>query len=414
MALNQFMHPRNIYKDNPPNFKELGDRFPSFKKHVRYSASGKPFVDFRQPEVVRCLSVCLFEKDFNLKVELPPDRLAPTLPLRLNYLLWLQDLVGCLPKCNDLTVLDIGCGSSCVYPLLGCTLDQTWKFEATEVNEKNMTFAQKNVENNNLTDRITISHVTNDTPLLGVEFDACMCNPPFFTDDDVIKPVPNRPTPNSSNSGSACEIVGGDFLYAERMFQESLKLKDRRPWYTIMIGKKSSFIKTKELLHHDDVKTIAFTEFCQGRTMRWGVAWSFKEIDISALPQVKPKKKRKKKLLRFPSKFLTINETLDCIKGILTSLSIEYLQQEFVFTLKGNVCAGMPNRKSRRLARLPVAAESEVPAKKLKVDNFASEFECVLSVLPAEFGPALIELTSRTELYSDLLNRFYLYVRERL
>ena len=35
-----------------------------------------------------------FGHSFLMQVELPPANLVPTIPLRLNYLLWLQDLVG--------------------------------------------------------------------------------------------------------------------------------------------------------------------------------------------------------------------------------------------------------------------------------------------------------------------------------
>lgn len=38
------------------------------------------------------LTTILLKKDFDLDVYLPIGKLIPTIPLRLNYLLWLEDL----------------------------------------------------------------------------------------------------------------------------------------------------------------------------------------------------------------------------------------------------------------------------------------------------------------------------------
>ena len=40
------------------------------------------------------LSKCLLKKDFGLDIEFPQGSLAPSLTLKLNYLLWIQDLLA--------------------------------------------------------------------------------------------------------------------------------------------------------------------------------------------------------------------------------------------------------------------------------------------------------------------------------
>lgn len=49
--------------------------------------------NFKDLEAVRVLTSTLLKEDFDLDVDIPSSRLIPTLPLRLNYLLWLEDIV---------------------------------------------------------------------------------------------------------------------------------------------------------------------------------------------------------------------------------------------------------------------------------------------------------------------------------
>lgn len=63
-------------------------------------------VDFKNPACLRALTWALLKDDFQLDVQLPLDRLIPTIPLRLNYILWLEDIFGI--SCSALTGIDIG------------------------------------------------------------------------------------------------------------------------------------------------------------------------------------------------------------------------------------------------------------------------------------------------------------------
>lgn len=40
------------------------------------------------------LSKILLKEDFNLIVEFPPDSLVPTIPSRLNYIHWIEDIIN--------------------------------------------------------------------------------------------------------------------------------------------------------------------------------------------------------------------------------------------------------------------------------------------------------------------------------
>ena len=64
-------------------------------------------LDFKKVEGLRALTWALLKDDWGLDMDLPPDRLVPTIPLRLNYLLWLEDL---LDGQTHVRGVDIGTG----------------------------------------------------------------------------------------------------------------------------------------------------------------------------------------------------------------------------------------------------------------------------------------------------------------
>lgn len=139
------------------------------------SSTVKNSIDFRDPAALRTLTEVLLKHDFQLHVPLREDRLCPPVPNRLNYVLWLQDLLaeqgrvlnaieslefellrdkhkllgksqqepsskrrkyshlteadaqGQTPEreTNSLLGLDIGTGASLIYPLLCCSFHPT-------------------------------------------------------------------------------------------------------------------------------------------------------------------------------------------------------------------------------------------------------------------------------------------------
>lgn len=54
-------------------------------------------------------------------------------------------------------------------------------------------------------------------------------------------------------------------------------MQDRIHWYTTMVGKKATLKAIRQVLFRLPVAAIRVTEFAQGRTSRWGIAWSFAE-----------------------------------------------------------------------------------------------------------------------------------------
>ncbi|XP_073091126.1 RNA N(6)-adenosine-methyltransferase METTL16 isoform X1 [Manis javanica] len=303
MALSKSMHARNRYKDKPPDFAYLASKYPDFKQHVQINLNGRVSLNFKDPEAVRALTCTLLREDFGLSIDIPLERLIPTVPLRLNYIHWVEDLIG--HQDSDKSTLrrgiDIGTGASCIYPLLGTTLNG-WYFLATEVDDMCFNYAKKNVEQNNLSDLIKVVKVPQKTLLMDalkeeseIIYDFCMCNPPFFANQLEAKGVNSRnarrPPPSSVNTGGITEIMaeGGELEFVKRIIHDSLQLKKRLRWYSCMLGKKCSLAPLKEELRVQGVPKVTYTEFCQGRTMRWALAWSFYDDVTVPGPTVRDK-----------------------------------------------------------------------------------------------------------------------------
>eukprot|EP00658_Telonema_sp_P-2_P036211 TRINITY_DN26239_c0_g3_i1.p1 TRINITY_DN26239_c0_g3~~TRINITY_DN26239_c0_g3_i1.p1 ORF type:complete len:129 (+),score=37.20 TRINITY_DN26239_c0_g3_i1:273-659(+) len=90
------MHPRNRYKAAPPDFKALAQKYPRFAPYVSLGPSGDGYasIDWKEPKALLELTRALLHQDFDLDWDMPLDRLCPTVTSRLNYIHWMEDLVG--------------------------------------------------------------------------------------------------------------------------------------------------------------------------------------------------------------------------------------------------------------------------------------------------------------------------------
>uniref|UniRef100_A0A182PKE1 U6 small nuclear RNA (adenine-(43)-N(6))-methyltransferase n=1 Tax=Anopheles epiroticus TaxID=199890 RepID=A0A182PKE1_9DIPT len=304
MAVNDFMHPRNRYRQKP-NFRQLVKLYPELNEVASVDISGKVKLDYRNKHAVHLLSKCLLLRDFGLKLELPPNKLVPTLPLRLNYIHWLED-IGAVARWEErkdpVRGIDIGCGASCIYPLLAVVQsNKRWHMVAIEKATDSVESAKANVIRNKLQSYINVKAQKQEgnTILLDVmqqdfpneRFDFCMCNPPFFdSSGKAMQPqdrTGRRREPSNASTGSIEELCteGGEVTFISQIIDESVQLKDRISVYTTMIGHKKSFDTIQRVLNNASIHNTAGSRFCQGNTTRWAVAWSFDDkVSLSLVP----------------------------------------------------------------------------------------------------------------------------------
>ncbi|KAH7924188.1 hypothetical protein BV22DRAFT_1166095 [Leucogyrophana mollusca] len=281
------MHSRNPYR-NPPDFAALARQYLPLKPYVSSAPNGTSTIDFKDPVAQRRLTEALLQRDFDIQLTLPDDRLCPPcLPSRLNYVLWLQDIIEVVSsKVDVVRGVDIGTGASAIYPLLACKLDPSWIMTATDIDEASLRSARANVERNNLCDRITVLQAAHNDPIfslldvdINTQFDFTMCNPPFYSSAEEIASSSDAKEygPSAVCTGVDVEMItpGGESEFVTRMVTESLRHKSRCRWFTSMLGKMSTVPVVVALLRLNKIDNYAITEFVQGQTRRWAIAWSF-------------------------------------------------------------------------------------------------------------------------------------------
>lgn len=251
--------------------------------------NGKIKLDFKDPEAVRILTKCCLKKDFNLDIEIPSDKLLPTLPLRINYILWIEDLLSHCKIKDEIVGIDIGTGACCIYCLLSVRMNSDWKMFALEIDTDNINYAKTNILRNQLDDKIVVIDQNGSDKifekLIAINDNQktfTICNPPFFTSEKEMIEGENRTGKrkryHSSPIRESLETVfndGGELGFVTKILDESLQLRNKIDIYSTMFGCKKNFEKFKALLKSHKVENFTVTEFVQGKVYRWAIAWSF-------------------------------------------------------------------------------------------------------------------------------------------
>ena len=286
----------------------------------------KASLDWSNAEAVMNLTKVLLKHDYQIEWDMPLNHLCPPVTNRANYIHWINDLLELnqTGELQDIVGIDVGTGASCIYPLLGHRING-WKFIATDIDEESLKLSRENIMKNDssfgesifltLVDESCGDILNNIMKYIGnshylkldwitnlQKVDFTMCNPPFFDVDETI----NR-NPKNDCRGNKNEMitVGGEEDFVVKMIDESVILLSdsatntifKNCWFTSMLGKKRSLQVLKEHITRTNNRvfseqltghSIIFhsTEFIQGKTTRWGIAWKFEKRAQIAQSQI--------------------------------------------------------------------------------------------------------------------------------
>ncbi|KAK5175513.1 uncharacterized protein LTR77_000652 [Saxophila tyrrhenica] len=279
------------------DFDDLAKRNPDWAA-VCETARKSKWIDFQDPKVVLQLTNSLLKCDFSIAaLDLPDDRLCPPVPVRWNYVRWIQELLDTTSDSysdrydpeRQAIGLDVGVGASAIYPLLAASTRPEWRIAGTDIDQHSLDYARRNVDNNGLSKRVKLALTTSDAPIiplqaLGVEeLDFVMTNPPFYTSEaDMQASYGSKQLPPSAIcTGSDNEMIcsGGDVGFVLRILEQSLQLREKVQWYTAMLGKLSSLQQIVAKLKEHDITNFAVACLQAGhKTKRWAVGWSFQDF----------------------------------------------------------------------------------------------------------------------------------------
>ncbi|GLW36304.1 23S rRNA (adenine(1618)-N(6))-methyltransferase RlmF [Pectobacterium actinidiae] len=293
------LHPRNRHRDRY-DFPALKQSYPALTPFVTVNAYGDESVDFANPEAVKALNQALLQHFYQIEHWTIPDGfLCPPIPGRADYLHHLADLLAednrsVVPR--DASVLDVGCGANCIYPLIGHR-EYGWRFTGSEINPQAMKAANETIEANpGLNRSIRLRRQKNSKAILaGIihkndTFDAVMCNPPFHASAEDARQGSQRKLHNLGldkrsplNFGGQqdelwCE--GGESAFIGQMIKESAGFARQCLWFTSLVSRKENLPEIYRALEAVDAEKVRTIDMAQGQKQSRFVAWSF--LDTAA------------------------------------------------------------------------------------------------------------------------------------
>jgi 23S rRNA (adenine1618-N6)-methyltransferase len=301
------LHPRNI-NNKSYDFETLIKAYSKLASFVKKNEYDSLSLNYSDPKAVMCLNQALITHHYSVKDwSVPKGHLCPPVPGRADYIHYIADLLsedGEPPVGTSIKGLDIGTGTSCIYPILGNSI-YGWKFVGSDISSTATNHA-KSILNSNpkLKKNIKVrhqeaaKHIFKGIIKFEEQFDFTMCNPPFYSSlkeasKNTARKI-NNLNKNKDKKGHDTSIEkksnfggveselwcpGGEVAFIKNMIQESIEFKEQCVWFTTLVSNNSNlpvFYKILEDLGDVEVRTI---EMNQGKKVSHILAWHFKIND---------------------------------------------------------------------------------------------------------------------------------------
>lgn len=291
------LHPRNPHRFRY-DFAELIKSCPELGQYVKENQYGNESINFADPSAVKMLNTALLKHFYGISYwEIPEKYLCPPIPGRADYIHYIADLLAScngtkVPEGESISVLDIGTGANCVYPLIGHH-EYGWNFTGTDIDPVSINSAQKIIDLNNLAGHIDLriqkSHSEIFCGIIKPEekFDITICNPPFHASAEDAEAGTLRKLSNLNSKKITGPILnfggqnrelwtpGGEEFFIDNMIKESSQFSSNCFWFTTLVSKKSTLpgiYKALKKVKASEVRTI---DMAQGQKISRIAAWTF-------------------------------------------------------------------------------------------------------------------------------------------
>ena len=289
---NPKFHSKNKHKSGY-DIEALCEVYPKLLTFVFENIYETKTIDFANPKAVKSLNTALLFKHYNIKFwEFPDTNLCPPIPGRVDYIHHVAGLLKSAKISDNINVLDIGTGASCIYPILG-QAEYNWSFVATDIDETSLENAQNIINKNQLNNVISLRHQKEASQIFkGIlnendKFSVSICNPPFYKSEAEAVEATTRKLKGLNReggkvvrnfSGTQNELwyKGGEKAFLHTYLYESSLFKEQCVWFTTLVSKKDlvkGMYTSLKKLGATDIKTI---NMGQGNKISRIVAWTYK------------------------------------------------------------------------------------------------------------------------------------------
>ena len=272
---------------------------PELSEYIQPNKHGENSVDFANPVAVKLLNQALLHHYYGIKNwDFPEENLCPPIPGRADYLHYIADLLtqsnfGTLPNGELITVLDVGVGANCIFPILGIT-EYNWNFVGSDISTESLASAKNIIENNvSLKDKIEFRLQENAKSIFkGIineeeKIDLTICNPPFHSSTEEAQKTSRRKVKNLTGkkvkspklnfAGISAELIcdGGEHTFIHNMIAESKNFAENCYWFSTLVSKESNLkgiYRALSLAEATQVKTIPIGT---GNKSSRIICWSF-------------------------------------------------------------------------------------------------------------------------------------------
>lgn len=317
------LHPRNSHNSGY-DFNRLVAVYPPLSTYIiKNKYNQKDTIEFSNADAVKSLNTALLMKDYNIKHwNIPAGFLCPPIPGRADYIHYLADLLDNTrfdtstsdkdisnnssskrSLSENIKVLDIGTGASCIYPIIGQRVYH-WNFVASDIDPIAIKAAQLNIEAN----KPLASHIECRLQLESKNifksiikenefYHLTLCNPPFHKSLEDANTGTTRKLKNLAKNrqefsklkenttqvpalnfgGQKAELWcdGGELAFIRRMINESKIYAKQVLWFTCLVSKKDNLSAIKLSLKKAKVNEIKVVDMAQGQKISRFIAWRF-------------------------------------------------------------------------------------------------------------------------------------------
>jgi 23S rRNA (adenine1618-N6)-methyltransferase len=234
--------------------------------------------------------------------DIPTGYLCPPIPGRADYIHYAADLLGSsnggkIPKGFKIRCMDIGVGSSCVFPIIG-NKEYGWSFIGSETDPVALESASKIVNYNAFLKRSIDLRLQENTKDIfhGImernePIDITICNPPFHSSmEEAQAGTLNKlsslnqkkittPTLNFGGQNTELWCEGGEERFVRNMIRQSKQFASNCFWFTTQISKQSHLKGVYEALKNAGALEVKTIPMSQGTKISRIVAWTFLKKD---------------------------------------------------------------------------------------------------------------------------------------